>query len=124
MKDVNNELITKRKDVWEAISNFYLDTEIDESDYDYLANTFEQSDYTIEELQDIDLYEVFPTLYINLLSIAGEWAGFDQTWLNQKCYKNYKKRESFAFKMKVKVLNTLHYWMRKGHWEEIDKRIK
>lgn len=120
---MEDHIIELRQNVWEAISNFYLDTELDASDYDYLASIFEKSDYSIEELKHIDLYEVFPTLYMNLLSIAGEWAGFNQDWLNEKCYKNYNKKESFTFKMKIKILNKLHYWMRKGNWEEIERRI-
>jgi hypothetical protein len=40
-----------------------------------------RSGYKIEELREIYLFEVAPVLFPNLLSIAGEWAGFDEEWL-------------------------------------------
>jgi hypothetical protein len=27
------------------------------------------------------MYDVHPALYRNLMSVAGEWAGFDEAWL-------------------------------------------
>ncbi len=43
-----------------------------------------ESPYTIEELQTILVEEVYPICKYNLLSIAGEWAGFDPEWLETK----------------------------------------
>ena len=114
-----------RKTVWEIISNFYLDTELDDKDYDYMSKVLVESKIELEELKAIDLYEVFPTLYINLLHTTGEWAGFESTWLNEECLKNYKKRNSSNwFCLKVKLKNKLFNWMRSDHWEEIEKRVK
>jgi len=36
------------------------------------------SGYSIDELRHIYLYEVAPAVFGNLLTAAGEWAGFDE----------------------------------------------
>ena len=114
-----------RTSVWEAISNFYLDTELDDKDYDYISKTLINSRLNLYELKEIDLYEVFPSLQINLLGSAGEWAGFDSAWLNENCMKNYVKRiNSKSFKFQNEMKNKIHFWMRKKHWQEIEKRMK
>lgn len=111
--------------IWEAISNFYLDTELDDKDYNYISKKLSETEIEVEELKLIDLYEVFPTLQMNLLSPAGEWAGFEPKWLNQKCLINYKKRiSSKSFRVCTEIKNKLHFWMRKNHWKKIDKRMK
>lgn len=120
----NENQIEVRPMVWEAISNFYLDTELEGKDYDALARIFSKSNLSIEQLKHIDKYEVFPTLQINLLGIAGEWAGFDSKWLNQKCQRNMKKSENPFHKFATNVFNPLFYWMRSRHWKEIEGRMK
>jgi len=63
--------------VWEALSDFFLDTELQEADYQRIASVLTCSSYTIAEIEEILRYEVYPALRWNLLAIAGEWAGFD-----------------------------------------------
>lgn len=115
---MTEEEILSRKIVWGALSNFYLDTELDDNDYTYITKILQQSNYSLEELKDIDLFEVFPVLQINLLNVAGEWAGFNEEWLNEKCLINYNR----LFRYVTIAKNKLHYWMRKDHWREIESR--
>ena len=109
--------------IWHALSEFYLDTELDGADFDRIAAVFTKSGFTLEELRQIDLYEVFPLLQWNLLSVAGEWAGFDEKWLNQNCERLYRKRNNPFFRARTIVWNKMHYWMRSGYWEQIEKRM-
>ena len=73
--------IDRRKPVWLAFSEFWLDTELGADDLERLASAIEQSGFSIGELRRIHLEEVAPVLYPNLLSPAGEWAGFDEECL-------------------------------------------
>lgn len=111
----------KRKEIWIAISSFYLDTELQESDYLSIARTFKESKLSIEKLKKIDVFEVFPTLQLNLKSVIGEWAGFDEEWLINVCTKNYKKRKNKIFRFITNIRNKRNYWMRKEHWEKVEK---
>ena len=121
--DVEFEL-EKRIPIWNSISEFYLDTELQDSDYESITNTFLNSDLHISELKEIDLYEVFPVLKGNLLSVAGVWNAFDEKWLKEACTKTYFKRNKNFHKWKTKLYNQFLHSMRKDHWTEIENRMK
>lgn len=122
---VNTELeLEKRIPIWISISEFYLDTVLQDSDYESIANTFLNSRLPLSKLKEIDLYEVFPVLKGNLVSVAGVWDGFDEKWLKEACTKTYFKRNNRFFKWKTKFYNQFLYAMRKDHWTEIENRIK
>ena len=69
-----------RRPVWIAFSDLFLDTDV-RIWYPYTALIAAKSPYSIEELNGIFHNEVAPVVSGNLLSIAGEWAGFDNEWL-------------------------------------------
>lgn len=110
-----------RKEVWIAISEFYLDTELQETDYQWIYNVFKTSGLSLKTLKSIDMYEVFPTLQANLNSVAGEWAGFDEKWLVEVCTRNYRKRNNLIFRIIIRWRNRLSYWMRKDHWVKMEE---
>src|SRR5436309_12699108 len=72
--------IAHRRPVWVALSDLFLDTDV-RLYYPFIARTLADSPYSMEELRQILDDEVAPALQTNLLSVAGEWAGFDETWL-------------------------------------------
>ena len=76
--------LTARRPVWVALSDLFLDTSLDATDLDRIATVLAASPYSLRELDDIFLWEVYPVLHWNLLSMAGEWAGFDGVWLEQQ----------------------------------------
>ncbi len=81
-----------RKPVWTAFSEFWLDTELTDSDLQWIAAVAAASGYTVSELRDIYLYEVAPVVGANLLVVAGEWAGFDEKWLHAEARKRAEHR--------------------------------
>ena len=115
-----NSDIDKRKPVWAALSEFYLDTELMDEDHKRIAQVFRNSGFDLQAIKDMDTYEVFPLLQPNLLSVAGEWGMFDQEWLFSECQKNFKKRNSWFYQIKTKFYNNRFYWMRKDHWDKIE----
>lgn len=78
---LSEEEIKARKPVWVALSDFYLDTELGESELAYIAGVIKGSPYDIEQAKLIDFNELYPALKFNLFDIAGAWAGFDRDWL-------------------------------------------
>ncbi len=92
MELTENEIIHRRP-VWDALSTLFLDTDVSLL-RDSRVSTLAQSKYTIQELQDILVSEVYPVCRINLLQIAGEWAGFDIDWLES----NIRKRKTSSLK--------------------------
>lgn len=110
----------RRKAIWLNLAEFYLDTELQETDYLRIAEVFKKSNFTLEEIKEIDLYEVFPTLQSNLNSVAGEWAGFPEDWLIQACTNNLKRRSNKLFRLLTSLRYKNAYWMRKTHWERLE----
>lgn len=112
--------ILQRQPIWIALSEFYLDTELDEHDLKRIAQVFKASGLNLQAVKDIDRYEVFPVLQSNLFRVAGNWSGFDPVLLTEACTKRYLKRNSWWHKSRTSVWNRLFYRMRKGYWDEIE----
>ncbi|MDV9031932.1 hypothetical protein Q7C30_007470 [Pseudomonas sp. RAC1] len=66
--------------VWQALSEFFLDTDVDLSS-DGLVQRLAQTGYTPDQVQCILWNEVYPVLHSNLQSMAGEWAGWTDAFL-------------------------------------------
>lgn len=73
-----------RQLVWLALSDFYLDTELQASDLRYIRSVFEQSGFSEAQIKHINYHEVAPVLMVNLQSIAGVWGGFDKAWVIER----------------------------------------
>jgi hypothetical protein len=75
-----------RRPVWEALSTLFLDTDISLL-REYRVRTLASSPYSLDEIEEILKHEVFPVCRWNLVSIAGEWAGFDLDSLERQILK-------------------------------------
>jgi hypothetical protein len=80
-----------RVQVWDALSEFYLDTSLDKEDLERIAQILARSPFSLEELRHIELSEVEPVCASNLSLLPGEWAGFTPDWLIPKCLERQRK---------------------------------
>src|SRR3954447_14108020 len=92
MKALERGEIERRKPVWIALSDLWLDTELTEVDLRRIAEVMRRSGYEVEELRQIYHFEVAPVVFPNLLSVAGEWAGFEEEWLVNEVTKQARSR--------------------------------
>ncbi len=76
---VTNERLT----TWRALSELFLDTEIEQLTLDHIARTVQSSPYTTDQVEDILWAEVYPVLKQNLTSVAGIWDGWSDSWLKE-----------------------------------------
>ncbi len=81
---ISDAEISLRRPVWAAISELFLDTSLDSKDVERIARELAKSPYSLHELDNILLWEVYPACRSNLFSIAGEWTGFDLEWLQRR----------------------------------------
>ena len=72
----SEEEVARRLPVWSALSELFLDTELQPSDYRHIRETLAASGYGDAKLRRILREEVLPVFGGNLLSLAGEWAGW------------------------------------------------
>lgn len=71
----------KRLQLWQALSEFFLDTELTDTTIAYIARVIQETGYSYQEVHTILWGEVFPGLKSNMLCVAGEWAGWPDEWL-------------------------------------------
>lgn len=99
---MNAAELARREPVWLTLSEFYLDTELQPADFRRIRAVFDQSGYSVQEIRWINYEEVGPVLYGNLLSTAGEWAGFDEATLlaavRKRAAKHLKIRSCFPLR--------------------------
>ena len=88
------EDLAARQPVWEALSDMFLDTDTSLS-RQWRADQLARSPYSIEQLEFILINEVYLICKYNLLSVAGEWAGFDPEWLKEKILRHLDSRFRF-----------------------------
>ena len=80
-----------RRPVWAALSELFLDAEIDDSWLRSIAQRLADSGYTVNELKIIFSLEVYPNCHQNLLTTAGNRTGFDMDWLQNQILSNAKQ---------------------------------
>ncbi|SHG02583.1 hypothetical protein [Chryseobacterium sp. OV279] len=111
--------IKERTPVWIALSDFYLDTELQDSDFRYIAKTILESPYTFEEVKTINTYEVFPVLQSNLLQPAGEWACFNEKWLIEAITAHIETKNRFKNLM-IRISYEKYGWMQEDYWVRLE----
>jgi len=100
----------ERMPVWNVLSELFLDTELQEDDHRRIARVLSSSPYSERKLDEILRFEVTPVLKGNLLSVAGEWAGFNEEWLREQLVPRIDVRPFF----KPRV-----FWMMRRRWKHI-----
>ena len=87
--------LERRRPVWAALSELFLDTELQTDDFQRIATVLWSSEYSEVELNEILRKEVAPVVRANLSSAAGTWEGFDQEWLEAEILRREPKRFSW-----------------------------
>ena len=105
--------IQRRRPVWTALADLFLDTELQEADLRHVARVLVASGYTDAEVEEILYGEVFPVCIRNMRSVAGEWAGFDTDWLQGRILANAGK-----FWKEWRVFQP-DRWMIREEWEKV-----
>lgn len=112
--------IEERKPIWIALSNFYLDTELEEYVLKSIAKKIIESPYSLKKVKEINTYELFPVLHYNLISVAGVWTGFDEDWLTNSIIKSLSKRNKLKTII-IKAYFQINKRMFATYWEKLEK---
>jgi len=88
----DSNFLHRRRPVWIALSDLWLDNEIDEMWVHQIAEIIQISKFTEDEIDDIFVYELAPFLFTNLMVPAGVWSGFDPDWVCEKAMKRIGSR--------------------------------
>lgn len=83
MRSLTKKEIERRRPVWSALSDVFLDTEVRPS-IPYAALACLDSGYSSKDLDSIWVHEISPVLMPNMYHPAGEWAVFDQNGSSER----------------------------------------
>ena len=114
--------VARRRPVWIALSELWLDTELDEADLHRIADVLRASAYSLIELRQIYLHEVAPVMYPNTLSVAGEWAGVDPDWLVAEATKragDHSKAQDSRWSLRQHVMT----YATEEHWKRLEQLL-
>ncbi|MDR4891475.1 hypothetical protein OH816_04880 [Chryseobacterium sp. CFS7] len=98
----------------------YLDTELQEWQFQYITGIFLKSPFNLEKIKKIDQYEVFPVLFSNLLNPAGEWAGFEE----KRLVKNIMTWMEFRSKLDIlaiKCIYPIYQPINRDYWKRLEE---
>ena len=71
--------------------------------------------YTLGELEEILYRELHPVLIWNLANVAGEWAGFDEKWLENEVLARGERSRAFCV--------VFGKYLVRGEWEKVKARL-
>lgn len=109
--------VDRRSGLWIALSDLYVDTELDRSSLQAIARRGRSSGFTLDEMRRIDRYEVAPLLYRNLLNPAGVWEGFKAEWIVAALTARYRRR---TWRLKGLLLAPLTRSATRDYWHAIE----
>ena len=117
--------IQRRQPVWEAISDLWRDTELQDFEVRHIATVLAKSGYSPEELEDIFAFEVAPVVWQNFMAAApAVWSGFDAEWLQSEVVKNIERQRAEAL-YRWYVRSKLWRWLRtrlvEDEWSKVLK---
>jgi hypothetical protein len=104
--------IEERLPVWEALSEFFLDTELQPEDHQRIARTLAATRFTESEIEEILICEVCPVCKWN--AFYWEWIGFDPNWLKAEMAPRIGTAPKFRF-----LFRMTHEWMYRSHWDKV-----
>ena len=98
------ETFEERMPVWTALSQLFLDTEQSEAEIAWIAGQLRQSPYNTAELEHILRDEVAPAFSPNLLSVAGEWAGWSEADIREIMTRSLRKSRGIGRFFRVRII--------------------
>lgn len=112
-----------RSTLWKALADFWLDTELQDFQLNYIARVIVASPYTLNQARAIHNREVAPVLWRNMANVAGEWAGFDDTWLVARCEEQMVKSKSLSTRARNWLLLPTIWFFTAGYWRQVVRRV-
>ena len=118
------EVVKDRRPVWAALSEFWLDTELQEFQLKYIAKVCATSPYSLSEIKAIHFYEVAPAVSINALSPAGAWSGFESEWLFEQCARNAMERRHLLWRARQWFRRPMFWFFTSSYWRQVVPAFK
>ena len=119
--DVQDERLV----VWRALAELFLDDDLGEADADRIARQLATSGHSLEELDEILLFEVYPSCRWNLRAVAGAWGDWGDEWIMEHIapLKNQRPHRVCLGFRRWLMHRQWHGVSRLTPWPEISRRV-
>lgn len=109
--------VERRRPVWLALSDLFLDTELDEADLCRIGDSLARTPFGVDELELMLFRDVYPVCIRNLSSFAGEWAGFNPAWLEAEILRRGRRRWKWPAWLQM------GRWRVRSDWQRVKARV-
>ncbi|OWV85250.1 hypothetical protein ATY78_25920 [Rhizobium sp. R635] len=103
------------------MSDLFLDTELETGDYRRIAGVLKISGYSLAELRLILEDEVAPAFASNLLSVAGEWAGWSENDVETIMLQSLSRRRVWLMSWLKRLVHRRYV---RQAWEKIEQFLE
>ena len=110
--------IEQRLPVWHALSELFLDTELQPEDYGAMADILCRSAYSAAQIRNILEEEVTPAFGSNLLAVAGEWSGWNEAEVREIMLRSLRRRG--RLRLGARLMTRLHRTYLHTEWSKIE----
>lgn len=122
---IDDATIEARKPLWCALSELWLDTELDDVDFDRIAVVMDRSGLSLDELRDVYLREVAPVCWRNHAAVAGEWRGFDPDDLALRIRTNLREHpRRIRFLAEFAPARWIMTYTTRADWHRLRDRVR
>lgn len=109
------EEIERRAPVWRALSDLFLDTELDEADFAIIAETIRAAGLSADQAEEILRREVAPVFWMNLIQVAGEWTPWSESQARDLVCEHLRSRPRYlawfdSLKSPLRVAMVMPEW--------------
>jgi hypothetical protein len=114
-----------RLTAWQALSQLFLDTELDDSDISSISRQLRSTGYGLAELDRIYEEEVAPVCCRNLRALpGGAWTGFDSEWL-AKAIDLWRRSEGLLHRIPWVKRLRIQRWtaLSRADWERVKQSL-
>jgi hypothetical protein len=114
---------TDERSCCRLLSELFLDLEPADDDYDYIVTGLRKLSLSLDQIEHMFWYDVYPVLIYNIAITAGEWCEFDIDWL---CGEIEKRRAKTLLNTIRSALLPITWGLFSGKvsdfWDEVKKR--
>ncbi len=115
--------IKRRTPVWQALSELFLDTEMQTETFQWVARVAVDAGFSVAETRAILETEVLPVFGYNLLSVAGEWAPFDEAFVCQRVLRGLRRR-ALGRSIDHLLLTPIRRSIRREDWPRLELAMR
>ncbi|KAH8726896.1 hypothetical protein GQ44DRAFT_142065 [Phaeosphaeriaceae sp. PMI808] len=116
-------LTTDERSCCRFLSELFLDVEPEDDDYNYVTTGLRELSLSLDQIEHIFWYDVYPVLIYNIAITAGEWIRFDMDWLYGEIEARRAKTPLNAIRSALLPISwVLFSGSVSGLWDEVKKR--